>query len=97
MTNKLLAKWGRDPVSINWLCTFIKHTPGLKTKYNWKLDYQCYKQEELVIIQAQFDLVCNIKAKYGILDKDSYNFNKSGFQMGVITQQKVVIGFKRWH
>ena len=39
MANKLLAEWGRDPVSINWPCTFIKRTPGLKTKYNQKLDY----------------------------------------------------------
>ncbi|KAF2176948.1 hypothetical protein K469DRAFT_525114, partial [Zopfia rhizophila CBS 207.26] len=34
-------------------------------------------------------------AKYGIQDKDTYNFDKSGFQMGIITQQKVVIGSER--
>ena len=43
MANKLLVKQWRDLVGINWPYSFIKYTLGLKTKYNWKLDYQCYK------------------------------------------------------
>ena len=50
IANKLLAKRWRDPVGINWPYSFIKRTPGLKTKYNRKLDYQRYKQEEPAII-----------------------------------------------
>ena len=50
MANKLLTEWWRDPVGINWPHSFIKCTPGLKTKYNQKLDYQHYKQEEPAII-----------------------------------------------
>ena len=84
-------------MGINWLYSFIKRTPGLKTKYNRKLDYQRYKQEEPAIIQAWFDLVRNVKAEYGIQDEDSYNFDESGFQMGIITQQKVVTGSERRH
>lgn len=37
----------------------------------------------------------NTKAKYGITDTDSYNFDETGFQMGVISSQVVVIGSKR--
>jgi hypothetical protein len=37
----------------------------------------------------------NIKAKYGILDKDTYNFNELGFIIGVISTRAVIIGFKR--
>ena len=43
MANKLLAEQWRDLIDINWPHSFIKRTPGLKIKYNWKLDYQYYK------------------------------------------------------
>ncbi|KAF2178894.1 hypothetical protein K469DRAFT_802419 [Zopfia rhizophila CBS 207.26] len=84
-------------VGMNWPHTFVKRTPGIQTKYNQKLDYQRYKQEEPAIIQGWFDLVCNVKAKYGIQDEDTYNFDESGFQIGIITQQKVVTGSERWY
>ncbi|KAF1922256.1 uncharacterized protein M421DRAFT_78967, partial [Didymella exigua CBS 183.55] len=37
-----------------------------------------------------FCLVENTKAKYSILDKDTYNFNKSRFIIGVISTRAVV-------
>ena len=33
--------------------------------------------------------------KYGILDNDIYNFDETGFQMGVIGTAKVVTGTKK--
>jgi hypothetical protein len=33
--------------------------------------------------------------KYGILEEDIYNFNETGFQMGVIATVKVVSGRER--
>ena len=33
-----------------------------------------------------------MKAKYGILDADVYNFDEAGFQMGIITTARVVTG-----
>jgi hypothetical protein len=35
-------------------------------------------------------LVANVKAKYGILDEDTYNFDETGFQIGVGGSVKVV-------
>jgi hypothetical protein len=35
------------------------------------------------------------RAKYGICDKDVYNFDEAGFMMGKITTQLVVIGSER--
>jgi len=37
----------------------------------------------------------NTKAKYSITDIDSYNFDETGFQMGVISSQVVVTGSER--
>ena len=31
-----------------------------------------------------------MKAKYGILDEDTYNFDETGFMMGIITPTMVV-------
>jgi hypothetical protein len=42
-----------------------------------------------------FKLVENTKAKYGIHDNDVYNFDKTGFQMGVISSTKVFTGAER--
>jgi len=42
-----------------------------------------------------FRLVENTRAKYGIPDEDVYNFDETGFQMGVIGTAKVVTGSQR--
>lgn len=53
------------------------------------------KCEDLEVIRDWFKLVQNTKAKYGITDKDMYNFNKLGFIIGVILTGAVVISSKR--
>ena len=95
MADKLLAARGQDKVGINWPNNFVRRVPGLKPMFNWKYNYQRALQEDPRVIKGWFNLIANIKAKYGIQDKDSYNFNKSGFQMGVISTRVVIIGFKR--
>ena len=42
-----------------------------------------------------FQMVLNTKKKYGVLDEDIYNFDESGFQMGVIATARVVTGTER--
>ena len=58
--------------------------------YNRKYDYQRAQCEDPERIQGWFRLVRNTIAKYGILDNDIYNFDETGFQMGVISTSKVV-------
>jgi hypothetical protein len=36
-----------------------------------------------------------MKAKYGIVDEDMYNFDESGFLMGKILSQLVVTGLEK--
>jgi hypothetical protein len=36
-----------------------------------------------------------MKAKYGILDDDTYNFNETGFMMGMISTGAVVTASER--
>ena len=95
MADLLLAARNRDPVGINWANTFVKRTPKLKVKFNRKYNYKRAKCEDLEVIRGWFKLIENTKAKYGITNKDTHNFDKSGFIMGVISTEAVVTGSKR--
>ena len=95
MTDSLLAARYQDPVGVNWASTFVKRTPELKVKFNRKYDYSRAKCEDPEVIGGRFRLVQNMKAKYGIVDEDTYNFDESGFMMGVISTGAVVTGSER--
>ena len=65
--------------------------PELRTRYSRKYDYQRAKYEDRKAIREWFNLVRNIKAKHGILDDNTYNFNETGFMIGIIHAGMVVI------
>ena len=73
----------------------MKRTPELKVKFNRKYDYKRAKCEDLEVISSWFRLVANTKAKYGITDNNTYNFDELGFMMGVILTGAVVTGSGR--
>jgi hypothetical protein len=98
IANLLLANRGQQPaptIGKNWVTNFVKRYPSLQTKYNRKYDYQRAMCEDPKQIQAWFQLVQNTIAKYGILPDDMYNFDETGFQMGVISTSKVVTRSER--
>ena len=64
-------------------------------KYIRKYDYQRALCEDPKAISNWFRLVENTRAKYGIPDEDVYNFDETGFQIGVIGTAKVVTGSQR--
>jgi hypothetical protein len=82
MADSLLAERHRDLVGQNWAATFVKGRPKLKVMFNRKYNYKRALYEDPKVIQGWFRLVANIKAKYGILNNDTYNFNESSFIMG---------------
>ena len=51
--------------------------------------------EDPEIIKKWFELVRNTIVKYGITDDDIFNFDETGFMMGVIATAKVIIGSER--
>ena len=91
MANQLLRVRDALPVGVYQAFNFVKRQPELYTRYYRKYDYQRAKYEDQKAIREWFNLVRNIKAKYGILDKDVYNFDETGFMMGVIHIGMVVI------
>ena len=84
MADKLLRDRGGDAVGKNWVDRFIQRTPELQTRWSRPYDRQRAACEDPAVIQPWFTLVQLIKAKYGIVDEDMYNFDESGFLMGKI-------------
>lgn len=73
-----------------WVRRFIARHDTLKSKYNQKYNYQRAQCEDPKLIRAWFQRVQATIAEYGIHEDDIYNFDETGFQMGVISTAKVV-------
>ena len=90
MANRLLSARDAKGVGKNWVSNFIKRRPKLRTRWVRKYDYQRAKCEDPEVIRGWFRLVKNIVAKYGIVEDDIYNFDETGFLMGMIASCMVV-------
>ena len=55
------------------------------------MDYQRVLCEDPAVFQKWFDLVRDIIAMYGIADEDIYNFDETGFLMGLLAASGIVI------
>ena len=93
--DSLLAERHCDPVGVNWPASFVKRTRELAVKLSRKYDYNRALCEDPKLIGDWFGLVTNTKAKYGIIDEDTYNFDETGFMIGVISIGAVVTGSDR--
>ena len=95
MADKLLTICGGILVGKNWPGRFVSYIEELKMAFNQVKDRQRILQEDLEVINAWFKLIWDIKTKYSIYNDDIYNFNETGFQIGIIGSIKVVIGLER--
>lgn len=80
------------PVGPNWVTLFIMRHGDLSSKYTQKYDYQRAHFENPGFILKWFELVRATIEKYAIQEQDIYNFDESGFQMGVASSAKGVTG-----
>ena len=90
MANRLLCDRDAQPVGKNWTSNFISRHPQLKTAFSRIYDYQRALCGDPDTINAWFHLVRNFTAKYGIVDKDIYNFDETLFLTGQTSTTKVV-------
>jgi hypothetical protein len=99
MANLLLEKRSDSnsnrQVGKRWVINLVRRHHALQTRYTRKYDYQRAKCEDPTIIRDWFRLIENTIAKYGIQEQDIYNFDETGFQMGVISTAKVVTSAER--
>ncbi len=90
IANQLLRVCNAPPVGKRQVYNFVKRQPELQTRYMRRYNYQRAKCEDLKVISEWFALVQNVKAKYSIVDNDIYNFDKTGFIIGIIFAGMVV-------
>ncbi|KAJ5735363.1 uncharacterized protein N7483_000488 [Penicillium malachiteum] len=93
MANILLAARGSHPpptVSKNWPSTFINRREEIRTRVSRRYDYHRALNEDPKSIQAWFTTVQQVIDKNGIQPEDIYNFDETGFAMGLISTQTVV-------
>jgi len=93
MANRLLREHDTPPIGKRWAHNFIKRQPDLQTRFTRKYNYQRAKYKDPKIISKWFTLVHNFKVKYGILNDNIYNFNKTSFIMGIIMAIIVITTF----
>ena len=65
--------------------------PSLKTKFSRLYNYQRALYEDPTVISGWFALLRNIMTKYSIQPEDLYNFDETGFIIGVITSLIMVM------
>lgn len=95
MANELLAVRDGGQVGENWATNFVRRKPELKSRLSRPRDHQRVLCSDSRVISPWFNLVQNMKAKYGIQNEDIYNFDETGFTMGVAGSVKVVTASER--
>ena len=89
MANHILCSRNMRLVGKQWPYRFVRREE-LKTRFSRAYDFQRALCEDPDAISAWFRLVHNMRAKYGIVDGDFYNFDETGFMMGMICPNMVV-------
>jgi hypothetical protein len=91
IANQLLAARDSGQVGKDWTSNFIRRQPQLSTRFTYKIDYQRVKCEDPDAYNAWFRLVRNTIDKYRIYEEDIYNFDETGFLIGQISSEMVVV------
>src|SRR5450432_4626080 len=103
MANLLLEKRSNSNSNSNpnsqvgqrWVYNFVQRHQALQTRYNRKYDYQRAKYEDPKVIREWFQSIESTITEYGIQEEDIYNFDETGFQIGVISTTKVITSAER--
>ncbi|EDN98948.1 hypothetical protein SS1G_13807 [Sclerotinia sclerotiorum 1980 UF-70] len=95
MANYILQSRGAKKVGKLWAHRFVKRHTELKMRFNRVYDFQKALCKDPKLIEKWFQMVLNIRAKYGIQDCDFYNFDETGFMMGIIVACMVVTSAER--
>jgi hypothetical protein len=93
MANLLLEKRGTTPViSVreNWVTNYVKRRPLLSSRFSKRYNYERAKCEEPKVIMEWFNLVEKTVLQFGIDPDDIYNFDETGFAMGLTATTRVI-------
>jgi hypothetical protein len=93
MANLLLVSRGSTPVlsvGKNWVIEFVKRHSDLLSRFSRRYNYERAKYEDPKSISEWFSLVQKTILSYSIDPDDIYNFDETGFAIGLIITAKVI-------
>jgi hypothetical protein len=96
MANYLLSGRGNQQVSEKWVYWLVKRRVELKSRFSQRYNYERAKCKDIKLIHEYFDRVQETIMEYGILPEDIYNFDETGFTMGLCATAKVITGSDRY-
>jgi transposase len=96
MANHLLSQYGTQQVGEKWVYNLVQRRPEIDSKFSRRYNYERAKCEDPKIIKEHFDRVQDAISQYGILPEDIYNFDETGFAMGLCATAKVITGSNRY-
>jgi hypothetical protein len=77
-------------VGKNWVSSFINRHDEVKSRFARRYNYSRAKCEDPRAIKAWFKQLEEVRKQWGIQDDDIFNFDETGFAMGLIATTKVV-------
>lgn len=98
MANLLLADRGDtvpQTVGVNWIDNFIARTPAIKLRLSRRYNYKHAECEDPKLIRKWFDTVQRTIIEYGITDDDIWNFDETGFSMGMTSRSHILTSSER--
>jgi hypothetical protein len=95
MAGRLRINRDASRVGPRWAGHFIKRYSEVTTRFRRRIDYQRAQCEDQDVVNAWYRLVRNTINKYAIQDADIYNFDETGFLMGMLSNAKVVTSSER--
>jgi hypothetical protein len=93
MANLLLEKRGTTPVlsvGDKWDYNFVKPHPLLSSRFSRRYNYERAKCEDSKVIREWFNLIQKTILQFGIDPDDVYNFDETGFAMGLTATARVI-------
>ena len=90
MADHILATRTKRRVGKQWPYRFVQRREELRTRFSRAYDFQRALLEDPAELHKWFRLFWNMRHKWGIVDSDIYNFDETGFMMGMICGQMVV-------
>ena len=90
IANYMLLQRGNQQISTNWVTKLIKRRPEIDSKFTRKYNYERTKYKDPKIIQEHFNHIRAAISEYSILPEDIFNFNKTGFAIGLCTTTRVI-------
>lgn len=93
MANLLLAKRGNtvyQQIGHNWVDRYIAYTPTVVSRLSRRYGYKRVECEDPKEIQKWFNTVQHTIIEHGITDDDIWNFDETGFAMGLTGRSYIV-------